>query len=173
MAGRVLRSRSIPAAEEVAIVGAPAGNEADLVKEVVVPRKKAAPKRNAAPRPPAVRGRGPGRGRGRGRSVAIPAARSETRVEGLASVQVEGQGFVTKEAFDDKMGRIKKALQTLLVEQKKATRGSKSGSAMSIPDETVGDEHSHWTPSVKTVQRKAQGCSYKEFAACKPPTFKG
>ncbi|KAJ9566079.1 hypothetical protein OSB04_002045 [Centaurea solstitialis] len=156
-ARRVLRSRLIPTAEEVLIVGAPARLEADLVEEVVVPQKKAQPKTPVARK---------------GKNMAIPAEQSEARVDSSTSIQVEGQGFVTKESFDDKMGRIEKALQTFLVEQKKETRGSKSGLERSKLDEAIGDDQSYSTPSVKIVPRKARGCNYKEFSTCKPPTFK-
>ena len=67
----------------------------------------------------------------------MPVERTVSRLESSVSARAENQGFVAKETFDDKMGKIKKALQTLLDKQKKATPGGKDGSKMSSPLETI------------------------------------
>ncbi|KAJ9568510.1 hypothetical protein OSB04_004476 [Centaurea solstitialis] len=156
---------------------APVAGEAEVPVEVIEPQRRTAGRPQAA-----GRGRGTGRGRGRGRgraiqqvvtlepenrqrvpivrqakSVADAVEKSEASMKSSTSVQVICQGFVTKEAFDDKMERIEKALQTLLKGKEKVVEGEHGE-----PEGTKEEEHSHLTPSVKM-----------EFTACKPPAFSG
>ncbi|KAJ9547570.1 hypothetical protein OSB04_020113 [Centaurea solstitialis] len=88
------------------------------------------------------------------------AERVETQSE-AASNPSGHQDFITKGDFEDKMGKSKKALQSLLKKQEgesSETKKSESTVAMS------------WE---KEVGKPKRGCTYKDFAACKPPTFKG
>ena len=53
------------------------------------------------------------------------------------SAPLEYQAFVTKETFEDKLGRIESALQTLLAKQDSAS-GSKCDTGMTSPFVTKG-----------------------------------
>ncbi|KAJ9545394.1 hypothetical protein OSB04_025101 [Centaurea solstitialis] len=169
MAGRSLRSRVIPEPE--------------------------------APPPPArttaVQGKAGGRGKGRGRggarraaTVADDGARRQTR--GNRRIQSEGPrvepepshqessasqpaAFVTHEAFQTEMDKIQDALQTLLNQQEKSkSDGGREDSGMTSPPATVIGGCSQQTPpAVGDLPKSTHGCSYKTFAACKPPTYKG
>ncbi|KAJ9556477.1 hypothetical protein OSB04_011091 [Centaurea solstitialis] len=169
MAGRSLRSRVIPEPE--------------------------------APPPPArttaVRGKAGGRGKGRGRggarraaTVANDGARRQTR--GNRRIQSEGPrvepehshqessasqpaAFVTHEAFQTEMDKIQDALQTLLNQQEKSkSGGGREDSGMTSPPATVIGGGSQQTPPAGgDLPKSTHGCSYKTFAACKPPTYKG
>ena len=109
----------------------------------------------------------------RTRSVEHLVEQFGSRLDSSASVHTEGQSFVTKEAFDDKLGKIEKTLQKLLEKQDKSAPEGKSSSERSSPPETIEGGHSKSTPSVMMIAKEEQGCSYKEFSACRPPTFKG
>jgi hypothetical protein len=90
-------------------------------------------------------------------------------------VHPKDQGFVTEKAFNDKLGKIEKALQTLLNRQgseKSASEEQKSTETVSPPQAVMGDR-SGSTPSVMEVPRGRRGCTFKDFAAFKPPVFKG
>ena len=50
---------------------------------------------------------------------------------------------------------------------------SKSGTELTGPIPTVEGGQSLSTPEAVEIPRSTKGCSYKEFAACKPPSFKG
>ncbi|KAJ9552857.1 hypothetical protein OSB04_016902 [Centaurea solstitialis] len=169
MAGRSLRSRVIPEPE--------------------------------APPPPtrttAVRGKAGGRGKGRGRggarraaTVVDDGARRQTR--GNRRIQSEGPrvepepshqessasqpaAFVTHEAFQTEMDKIQDALQTLLNQQEKSKPdGGREDSGMTSPPATViGGGSQQTPPAVGDLPKSTHGCSYKTFAACKPPTYKG
>ena len=92
-------------------------------------------------------------------------------VESTASAPPEQQVFVTREVLDDKLGRIESALKTLLAKQDSEPK-SKSVGEQSSPHETVVGGQSQATLVEREISRSTRGCSYKEFAACKPPTFK-
>ena len=96
-----------------------------------------------------------------------------SRHESSESAQVEGQGFVTQEVFDDKMGKLETALKDLLEMQEKSMARSKSGTELTGPILTVEGDHSLCTPAVVEIPKSTKGCSYKDFTACKPHSFKG
>ncbi|KAJ9552858.1 hypothetical protein OSB04_016903 [Centaurea solstitialis] len=153
------------------------------------------------PPPPArttaVRGKAGGRGKGRGRggsrraaTVVDDGARRQTR--GNRRIQSEGPrvepepshqessasqpaAFVTHEAFQTEMDKIQDALQTLLNQQEKSKPdGGREDSGMTSPPATViGGGSQQTPPAVGDLPKSTHGCSYKTFAACKPPTYKG
>ena len=90
----------------------------------------------------------------------------------MAGGHAENQGFVTEKTFNNKLGKIEKALQTQLNRQKKSTLRDKEDTEMCSLPKTVLGVHSRPTPSVVDVPRVNRGCSYKEFT-CKPPIFNG
>ncbi|KAJ9561114.1 hypothetical protein OSB04_006274 [Centaurea solstitialis] len=95
----------------------------------------------------------------RAKSVEIVAEREETQSE-AASNPSKHDEFITKGDFEDKMGKIEK-LQSLLKKQEgEPSESTKSESTMAMPIE-------------KEVAKIKKGCTYKDFAICKPPTFKG
>ena len=80
-----------------------------------------------------------------------------------------------EKAFNNKLGKFEKTLQTLLNRQgseKSASKEQKSTETVSLPQAVMGDR-SGSTPSVMEVLRGKRGCTFKDFAACKPPVFKG
>ncbi|KAJ9544312.1 hypothetical protein OSB04_024019 [Centaurea solstitialis] len=113
-----------------------------------------------APPPPsrttAVRGKGKGRGKGR-----------PSRAATVADVGTRRQ---TRE-----MGKIQKALQTLLNQQEKSKfDGGLEDSGMTSPPATMIGRGSQQTPPVGGDPPKStHGCNYKAFVACNPPTYKG
>ena len=197
MSERVLRSHSTPVAEEIELID----TENGLVGHVVEPGVLVGQGRQANRGRSVGRARGRGRGRGRGRvspsaatqtplenprrargrtgrrakSVERQEERSVSRHDSSGSAHVEGQGFVTQEAFNDKMGKIETALNNLLEMQEKSMARSKSGTELTGPIPTVVGGQPLSTPAAVEIPRSTstKGCSYKEFAACKPPSFKG
>jgi hypothetical protein len=95
-----------------------------------------------------------------------------SRLESTASAPPEQQAFVTREVLDDKLGRIEAALKTLMGKQDAEHRNKRVGEQSSPPETVVGGQ-SQETPLEREASRPTRGCSYKEFAACKPPTFNG
>ncbi|KAI3746981.1 hypothetical protein L6452_09423 [Arctium lappa] len=76
------------------------------------------------------------------------------------------------------MGKLQETLQALLAHQEKTASGSRKKSeskeltTLSSPSVAeVGGYSSCCTVAITNVA--AKGCSYKEFAACKPPTYEG
>ena len=51
--------------------------------------------------------------------------------------------------------------------------GGGEGSGMTSPTPSILGGHSRPTSTLAVTPCLSRGCSYKEFAACKPPTFKG
>ncbi|KAI3672540.1 hypothetical protein L6452_38630 [Arctium lappa] len=107
---------------------------------------------------------------------------SSATVRGREAVRSRGRGrnqaFVTHETFAAEMGKLQETLQALLAHQEKSVSGSKDKSESrevtelsSLPVTEVGGN----SLSVAEMTSKVgvKGCSYKEFAACKPPIFKG
>ena len=163
---RVLRRNSIPVVEEIELID----TENRLVGQVVALEGLVGHERttNRGRGGGRTRGRGHGRGRGRipqraatqappanptrsrGRptrrasSVKVHRERSMSRLESTASAPPEQQAFVTREAFDDKLGRIESALKTLLAKQD-SEHQSKSGGEHSSPPETMVDGQSQET----------------------------
>ena len=194
MSDRVLRSHSTPVLEEIELVD----TENGLVGHVVAPEGQEGQERPANRGGSGGRTRGRSRGRGRGRiprraatqapsanptrtrgrlarrarSVEVHRERSVSRLESTASAPPEQQAFVTREVLDDKLGTIEAALKTLMEKQDAEPR-NKSGGEQSGPPETIVGGQSQETPIEREASRPTRGCSYKEFAACKPPTFKG
>ena len=148
MSERVLRSNSTPFAEKIELID----TENGLVGHVVEPEVLVGQERQANRGRSVVRTRGRGRGRGRGRfpqraatqappknpirrrgrtarrarSVEVHRERSMSRLESTASAPPKQQVFVTREAFDDKLGRIESAFKTLMSKQDSEHK-SKSG----------------------------------------------
>ncbi|KAI3756962.1 hypothetical protein L6452_04494 [Arctium lappa] len=89
------------------------------------------------------------------------------------------QGFVTQETFADEMRKLQETLNALLTQQSNEVSASKEKSgdkeATEVADSpvTVVGNHSQSTSAVKIKSTGEKGCSFKEFAACKPPTYKG
>ena len=71
------------------------------------------------------------------------------------------------------MNKIETALQSILVQQERTRGGSGKGSGMTSPPPTILGGHSQPTTAMAVSPCLSQGCSYKEFGACKPPTFNG
>ncbi|KAJ9547289.1 hypothetical protein OSB04_019832 [Centaurea solstitialis] len=72
------------------------------------------------------------------------------------------------------MGKIQDALQTLLNQQERSKFTGGEDSGMTSPPPTVIGGHSQLTPLEPVIPpRPVHGCSNKEFAACKPPIYKG
>ncbi|KAJ9537845.1 hypothetical protein OSB04_030578 [Centaurea solstitialis] len=173
MAGRNLRSRVIPEADDVPVE--PIGHL----------------------RSTSVRGRvgsrGRGRGRGRiGRAATEVGARVQPRARGGRRAHSERPPvipepsqqessashpapFVTKEDFQTEMGKLQATLQNLLNQQERSKSAEeKEDSGMTSPPPTVVGGHSQLTPLETVVPPKStHGYSYKAFATCKPPLYKG
>ncbi|KAI3669397.1 hypothetical protein L6452_40632 [Arctium lappa] len=107
---------------------------------------------------------------------------SSTTVKGRGRSRNRGggraQAFVTQDTFANEMGKLQETLQALLAHETKEALASKerseekSTSEMSEPPVTMVGSHSQSTPIIAATALTEKGCSYKSFAACKPPIFK-
>ena len=166
MSKRSLRSRTRRSVEWTPSSESLAEQNMTAVRELVTAKEAVAPKKLVTHRQPIERGRGRGRGRDRGRGrtpdrVATlelnprpktPTARKAKSVQmtvdrqlshqgSSSGVHPKNQGFVTKKAFNDKLGKIEKALQTLLNRQgseKFSSEEQKSTETVSPPQAVMG-----------------------------------
>ncbi|KAI3669531.1 hypothetical protein L6452_40768 [Arctium lappa] len=89
------------------------------------------------------------------------------------------QGFVTQETFTAEMGKLQETLNALLAQRNNEVSTSKEKSEENMETEVAESpvtgvgSHPQSNPIVSIKAVTGRGCSFKEFAACKPPTYKG
>ncbi|KAI3747349.1 hypothetical protein L6452_09803 [Arctium lappa] len=89
------------------------------------------------------------------------------------------QGFVTQETFAAEMEKLQETLNALLMRrsneasESKEKSGSKEATEVADSPVTMVGSHSQTTSAVMTKSMGEKGCSFKDFATCKPPTYKG
>ncbi|KAI3734188.1 hypothetical protein L6452_13652 [Arctium lappa] len=136
-----------------------------------------------------TRGGKTSRGIRQNESIEIRDEQEESHQERSASVRGRKQtgnrgrgrteGFVTQENFAAEMGKLQETLNALLAQRNNEVSVSKEKSEDKVAIEvaespvTAMGSHTQSGPmvSVKAVTRR--GCSFKEFAACKPLRIKG
>ncbi|KAI3702719.1 hypothetical protein L6452_28470 [Arctium lappa] len=138
---------------------------------------------------PRVQGKRSVRVARRAKSVEVGAEQESSRQESSAPVKRKGpaknprmnraQAFVTQETFAAEMGKLNETLQALLAKKAQETSVSqgkseeKETTEMATSPITVVGSHTQSTPIMEAKSVSEKGCSYKSFAACKPPMFKG
>ncbi|KAI3748321.1 hypothetical protein L6452_11316 [Arctium lappa] len=198
MSERVTRRRSVPAVEtapvnEVVEDGpvAPPHAAANRGKGRGRPKGKTTKKATTQVDEPTKRTRGgktPGAVR-RAISVDVRTELETSHQESSASVRGRRQnrnrgggrtqGFVMQETFAAEMGKLQETLNALLTQRSneasasKEKSGSKETTEVADSPVTMVGSHSQTTVAVVTKSMGGKGCSFKEFAACKPPTYKG
>ncbi|KAI3729417.1 hypothetical protein L6452_18075 [Arctium lappa] len=198
MSERVTRSRSVPAVEVAPVneavedeTVAPPYAAANRGKDHGRPKGKTTKKATTQLNEPTTGTRG---GRAtrvvlRARSVEARPGQETSLKESSASVRGRRQaknrgggrtqGFVTQETFAAEMGKLQETLNALLDQRTTEVSASKENNedrdVSEIPDSpvTVVGSHSQSTSALLTKAVVERGCSFKEFAACKPPTYKG
>ncbi|KAI3734187.1 hypothetical protein L6452_13651 [Arctium lappa] len=122
-------------------------------------------------------------------SVEIRDEQEESHQESSASVRGRKQtgnrgrgrteGFVTQETFAAEMGKLQETLNALLAQRVNEVSVSKEKSEDKVATEvaeslvTAMGSHPQSGPIVSAKAVIGRGCSFKEFAACKPPSYKG
>ena len=91
------------------------------------------PQRAATQAPPANPTRSRDRPARRARSVEVHREHYISRLESTTSSPPEKQDFVTREAFDDKLGRIESDLKTLMAKQDSEHKSKSGGESLVHP----------------------------------------